>query len=178
MKLSEISFPVFRLNTQKPSVEEGVLYYMTESFNKDTAEFKSRIRIVDDTTLPFETLSRRRLQLKAAGAPVYPLKRAVFYLADLVKLSSQKHWWIDSAGKIFQYIKTGRAKLTSHKIAKILPLKGMGYVIDIEGISQRFKVLYKPAESYKYATIINGGINLRFLYGLTEEKHQDSWRVI
>ncbi len=177
MNLSEISFPVFRLNTNKPEKGLGLVYYMSESFNLDTAELKTRVRIVDDTNLEDSTLSRRRLRLKAAGAPTYPLKRCVFFLADLVKMSG-KHWWIDSMGKVFFYKKSTRAKLRSYKIEQVLPAKGMGAIIQIKGIPQRFKVLYRPDESIKYATLVENWVGGRFLYGLTEEQHAESWRLI
>ncbi len=178
MKLSEISFPVFRLNIDKPSTNLGVVYYVRESVNLDSAKYTRRVRIVDDTSAPGNTLSRRRLSLKAQGAPLYSIKRAVFFLADLVKLSSLKHWWIDSQGKIFQYKKSTRAKLRSYKIEKIIPLNGIGAIIEVRGVPQRFKVLFKPPENVRYATIAESGISYRLLYGLTEEMHKDARRLI
>jgi hypothetical protein len=177
MKLSEISFPVFRLTNKKPVEVDGVLCYITESFNMDTAEFSSRVSIIDDKTLPYDSLSRRRLALK--GIPsvnLYPLRRAVYFISDLIKLTKTGYWWIDSSGNIFEYKKSKVGKLTFHKIEKVIPIPGMGAIIDVENIPSRFKVLFQPSDDIQYAGILSDGIGTKFIYGLYSEKPEDTIR--
>lgn len=179
MKLSEISFPVFRLTNRKPEFTDGIWYYVSESFNSDTAEYSVSVRVVDDNTLPYDSLSRRRLALKGQeSVKLYPLRKAVYFLADLVKLAKSGYWWVDSLGKVFEYKKSTRAKLRFYKIENIFPLNGMGAVIAVEGHSARFKVLYRPNPSVRYAGVIEGKIGEVFLYGLYDDKQPDSWRMI
>lgn len=177
MNLSEINFPVFKLKNTRPSTEGGLVFYRNESIDLDNAESKVKIRVVDDATVEGKTLGMRRLKLKLAKVPLYHIKVTIYFLGDLVKLAKSSSWFIDSSGKIFQYKKTTRAKLHCKKISKVFPLKGLGSVIEVQGLSTRFKTIFKPTDSEEYAGIIEypGGV---FLYGLYEKPFATTWRKI
>jgi hypothetical protein len=179
MKLSEISFPVFRLTNRKPDEIDGVVFYQTESFNADTAQLTTRIRIIDDKTLPFDHLSRRRLALKGIpSVSLYPINKAVYFLADLIKLAKNGYWWIDSLGRTFEYKKHKFGKVTFHKIEAAYALPGMGAVIALEGVPNRFKVLFRPSELVRYGGILHIGPGERILYGLYEDLPPNSRRKV
>lgn len=177
MKLQEISFPVFRLKQERPLERDGLVYYVSESFNLDTAESKQTVRLIDDKNLEFDTLSRRRLEIAKAEGVLYPIKYAVYFLGDFVKLNKPGVYWIDSAGKYFQYEKSTRAKLKFYEIENIFPLEAMGAVIQVRGLPQRFKVLFKPSSKIAWAGILDVN-KMKILYGLYEQPHKETWRKI
>lgn len=175
--MSEIHFPVFQLTSRPPQEVGGIVYYLNESFNQDNAQFSQTIRIVDDRNLPFETLSRRRLQIVADGGALYPIRRAIYFLGDFIKLVRTNVWFIDSTGRYFQYKKTTRAKLRFYKVQNIFPLTGGGAIVQVQSLPQRFKVLFKPKENLTWAGVLELN-KVNILYGLYPEKYPDTWRAI
>ena len=175
--MSQVSFPVYRLTKNKPLKEDGVLYYCNEYFDVDTAEYHKVVSIVDDLSIKEESLSRRRLRAKALGAPLYPLRKAIFFLGDFIKMAKSGYWFIDSNGKLFTYTKASRVKLTFRKIKKVIPTKSTGSIIEVEGIPHRFKTLYIVKESMRYAGILENG-PIYILYGVYDQKYRDTWRMI
>jgi hypothetical protein len=177
MNLSEISWPVFRLTERPPEVEGPVTYYVTESLDQDSNTLRKRIRLVDDRTVPGDYIGTRRLAMKASGAPMYSIRKAIYFLGDLIKLSKSTTWFIDNTGKVFQYQKTTRAKLTCHRVTKLMPAKGMGVVVEVQGIPTRFKALYAPLEGQIYAGILHNGLG-SILYGFYYEPFKPSTRLV
>jgi hypothetical protein len=54
---------------------------------------------------------------------------------------------------------------------------GIGAVIEVDGLPQRFKVLFRPIHNNSWAGILE--INkLKFLYGLYDKQHAETWRMI
>lgn len=175
MNLAEISFPVFKLKDTRPLTHEGLVYYKNESFDLDTAEEITRIKVVDDQNIPAATLGRRRLQLRARGVRLHKIKTTVYFLGDLIKLAKSKTWWIDSSGKLFQYKKTTSAKLHCKKISKIFPLKGLGVVVELEGSHTRYKTIFRPKPEEVYAGVLESGTT-SILYGFYTEPFKTTWR--
>ena len=175
--LSQVSFPVYRLSKVKPSQEYGLLYYCNEYFNVDTAEFNRVVSIVDDTNIREQTLSRRRLRAKAQGTTLYPLRKAIFFLGDFIKMAKKGYWFIDSNGKLFTYVKSTKTPLIFRKIKKIIPTKGTGSLIEVEGIPNRFKTLYIVNNNMRYAGILSRG-HTHVLYGVYDRKYKDTWRLM
>ncbi len=169
---------MYRLTSKKPEREGSILYYSNSYFNVDDATKSTTLRIVDDTSLPADTLSRRRLILQSRGVDLYPLRRAIFFLGDFLKMAKSGYWFMDSYGKLFTYKKTRRVKLTFKRITKIIPSAHTGSIIEVEGIPQRFKCLYivYPYES-KYAGILEFN-KMQIFYGTYPIKYRDSWRLI
>ena len=175
--MTEVSFPVFRLTNKKPEREDNVLYYRNSYINQDTNVISTNVKIVDSKDEPGETLAHRRLQLQQQKVPLYPLRTAVYFLGDFIKLAKSNYWFIDSNGKIFTYKKTTSVKLRFRKIKKIIPSASTGSILEIEGIAERFKTLFRVSEFYRYAGILEyRGISI--LYGVYETKYNDTRRMI
>lgn len=177
MNLEKIVWPVFRLGEKTPQIEDNIVYYATEYEDLDTGKHSAVMRIVDDRNIDKETLSRRRLQLLVQEVKLFPINKAVYFLADLLKLAKTTTWFIDSVGTVFQYKKTQRVKLLAREITKVLPTTGLGAVIELEGIPQRFKTAFKPNDDDTYATVLYSK-HTYILYGLHKDKPQESWRLI
>jgi len=177
MNLEKIVWPVFRLGEKTPQTEDGVTYYATEYEDLDTNEHSAVMRIVDDKSINKETLSRRRLQLLVEGVKLFPINKAVYFLGDLLKLAKNTTWFIDSHGMVFQYKKTRRVKLLVREITKVLPTNGLGAVIELKNIPQRFKTAFKPNDDDTYAAVLYSN-HCYILYGLYKDKPKESWRLI
>lgn len=177
MNLAEIVWPVFRLGEKEPHQHDGLVFYYTEYVDKEQNEVTLNTKLVDDANLSGKTLGLRRLQLKSEGHNLHRISTAIYLLADLVKLAKASTWFIDTAGRVFHYEKKTRAKLVTKKIKQVLPADGIGCVIEIEGVSSRFKSLVRPTEFQSYAVVLKLGMGF-MLYGFSESALPDSWRMV
>ena len=175
--LAQIAFPVYKLRTSKPNFDEGVHYYYYEKYDEETDRINVILRVLDDKTVEGETLARRRLMLTASGVPLYKIKHSIFFLGDFIKVAQASIWFIDSLGRIFNYKKVSRAKLKCHRISKLFHVKTGGAIIEVEGISTRFKSLFPPNLDEKYAGILHLNKSL-ILYGYYTQPYEDTWRLI
>ena len=167
---------MFRLGERKPVQQEGLVFYFTEYVDNDNIA-SGNMRLVDDTSLSGKTLGLRRLQLTAHQHKLFPIRTAIYFLADLVKLAKSTTWFIDSSGRVFQYEKNTRAKLQTRAIKQILPADGLGCVVELAGISSRFKSLQRPSEYQHFARVLKLGMGFIF-YGFCETIKPDSWRMV
>lgn len=176
MNLSEIVYPVYKLRN-KPLESEGLLYYLSE-YEKEDSIVRS-FQILDDANVPGDSLAMRRLHLRSLGEPLKKINRAIFFLGDLIKLANPQTWFIDSNGKLFTYTKATRAKLRYHKVTKVIPMSTGGVVVEVEGISSRFKALFVPEipNNQLYAGILHMGLS-KILYGFYDDKYDDTWRMV
>lgn len=174
MKLQEISFPVYKLSDIKPVVEDGITFYVFEYNSKDGEV----IKIIDDTNIPAKSLALRRLRMAVDGVDLFKLSKAIFLLADLIKLSKNNTWFIDSLGHIFQYTKTKLVPLEFKRITKILQIATGGSIIIVEGLTTRFKTLFKVSDEYRYAGVLKLDSKSYILYGVYKEKYKDTRRKI
>jgi hypothetical protein len=175
--LQAITWPVFKLSEKEPNRKDGLVFFYTE-YVDDSNDTNLTYKIVDDSNLPQKTLGLRRLALqKDPKIKLHKISTAVYFLADLIKLAKANTWFIDSAGKIFQWKKYTRAKLTTKKIKQVLPADGIGCVLEVVGLSQRFKSLQRPQDYHQYAVflVIN---QMHILYGLSDVARKDSWRLV
>lgn len=177
MNLEKIVWPVFRLGEKEPKYDGDIVYYSTEYADLDTGEVTTTLRIVDDKSIEYPTLSRRRLKLTTTDVPLFPIRQAIYFLGDLIKIAKSTTWFIDSEGKIFKYKKSKRAKMLVRKITKILPTEGLGSVIELEGIAHRFKTTFRPETTAEYAVVLKVGLTYIF-YGLYNEKPKENWRLV
>jgi hypothetical protein len=166
---------VFRLGEHKPIQENGLVYYSKEYVDKESLETKIGLRIVDDKSMPGITLGLRRLAI--TSAKLFYIRQAIYFLGDLIKIAKQTTWFIDNSGHVFQYRKSSRAKLTAHKITKVLPLEGMGAIIEVEGLPQRFKCMYAPKPEQYYAGILRWGLSY-VLYGFYNDAFKQTYRAV
>lgn len=170
----EIVYPVFRIGSERPLFEEGVVLYLHYGRDEDSLPI---YYIVDDRTLEGETLAQRRVSLLRQGIKMKKLGRAVFFLGDLVKLANSTTWFIDNAGNVFQYKKKTNVLLTYKKIKQIIPIKSGGAILEVEGIPNRFKCLFAPSKSVQYAGVLKYGLSY-ILYDVSEDKFNDTRRKI
>lgn len=169
--LADIQFPVYLIGTEKPQEEDGVIFY--HRIDKDGKEHRL---IVDNKNWHHETISQRRLKcLMLPEVKLAKLTHAIFFLADLIKLSGPKVWFIDNYGKLFIYNKSYKAQLVIKPISRIIPNYGTT-IIEVDGIETRFKCLYAPKQE-KYAGLLKIGHGY-ILYGLYSEKPKDTWRMV
>jgi len=175
--LNQVSFPVFKLKGQKPLEADGVLYYSNSYLNTDTNEVEEFIKLVDNRKEEGANLNQRRLKMLAQGAPLFPLRMAIYFLGDLIKLSKKGTWFIDSNGNIFTYTKTTSAKLKFYKVKKIVHANSTGLIVEVEGIPDRFKTLFTQNKDLQYAGILEyKGVHI--FYGLYDQKYKDTRRMI
>lgn len=174
--LQEIHWPVFKLGDKKPTQQDGLVFYHTHYIDENNRETYT-VRMVDDKTLPQATLGLRRLAMKALKVELFPIRTAIYFLADLVKLAKATTWFIDSSGKVFQYEKTTRAKLTTKKLKNVLPADGLGCVFELQGVPSRFKAMRRPGDTEHYARVLQLGMAFIF-YGFCSERKPDSWRMV
>lgn len=177
MRLEQIVWPVFRLGEKEPQRDGDVVYYATEYSDLDTNDRTATLRIVDDKSIEQPTLSRRRLKLATDDVPLFPIRQALYFLGDLLKVAKPTTWFIDSEGQLFQHKKSTRAKLIIKKIKNVFPTTGLGAVIELEGMPQRFKTVFKPSPDMEYAALLQTGLTYIF-YGLYVDKPTESWRLI
>lgn len=175
-KLSEIHWPVFKLGEREPVQQDGLVFYYTHYVDELNCE-SATVRIVDDRNLPQANLGLRRLALKASGESLFPIRTAIYFLADLVKLAKSTSWFVDNSGRVFHYEKTVRAKLTTKKLKQVLPAAGLGCVFELQGISHRFKAMRRPQEHEQYARVLQLGMGFIF-YGFCDTHKPDSWRMV
>lgn len=175
--MSQVSFPVFRLNSKKPLESNGVLYYSNSYINQDTGKIETFIKIIDNRNEPGDTLAARRLKMLEQQAPMYPLRTSIYYLGDFIKLAKSNYWFIDSSGKIFTYKKTISAKLVFKRILQVLPSKATGSIIEVDGIAERFKTLFIPDKHLKYAGILQYK-HVNILYGIYDKQYTATRRMI
>lgn len=165
MNLAELSFPIYVLGYEKPSTENGVIFYFRNN----------KLKVIDDTNIPLSTLADRRLEILRNGVELHKIQTAVFFLGDFIKISKPTLWFIDSNGKVFNHKKKLSMSLIFRKIKEVIPT-GSGYVIEVHGISSRFKCLYAP-KGKNYAGILKSGASY-ILYGFYEDLHKETVRKI
>jgi len=170
MNLTEIHWPVYKLGTEKPLEEDGVLFFIRNG--KETAS----IEILDDKTLPASSLAGRRLKLFSQGTKLFKLKLALFFLGDLIKIATKSMWFIDSSGNIFQYTKSKLVPLVFKRITNVVPSVGCS-LIEVEDIMTRFKTLFSPLAEQKYAGLLKLDRGY-ILYGLYDTIHENTIRKI
>ena len=172
MELHNLQFPVYEIGTDTPIEEDDMLYI--ERIN-DKGE--SDVFIIDDKSVPGESLAMRRLIMASREARLKPLSTAIFFIADLVKYSNPSKWFVDSDGKHFRYVKTTFYPLVCRKITKVKEIPTGGALIEVEGISSRFKTLHTPDPRNTHAGLILIGKGT-VLYGLYPGPFQDTRRKV
>ncbi len=174
--MREIVWPVYRLSEKPPKQSDGVTFFSTE-YESETGNKSLVLKIVDDLRVPGKTLGARRLYLLSDDSvKLHNIKLAIYFLQDLIKLAKSTTWFIDSAGKVFQYKKSTRAKLETKKISQILPAQGLGCVLEVQGLSQRFKCLTRP-KTEEYVVLLYFD-KAYLLYGFSDNPRPNSWRLV
>ena len=176
VSLADIHVPVYKRGTTKPMTEDKVIFFL---MGKDTeySDAEYVLLIVDDKNKPGESLAERRLGLLADGVQLFSLKRAIFFLGDLIKLAKSRTWFIDASGTLFNYKKGARIPLIYKRIKKVLHIAGGGAIIEVDGIASRFKTLFAPTIEQKYAGLLQLK-NTHILYGLYDQEYSATTRAV
>lgn len=172
ISLTEIRFPVYKLEKSKPIEMGTVVAYLRND----------QLYIVDDTSIEKPTLGERRLQLAAQNFEakqfnIYKLKNAIFFLGDFIKVATAGQWFIDSQGNTFVYKKSKIVPLVFKKIKTIIPIKTGGAIVEIEDIPSRYKCLYTPVNKH-YAGLLELSSREYILYGLYETLQKNTRRKV
>ena len=175
--LAAIIWPVFRLGEVEPYTYKKLTFYCSEYIDLDDPKLFNRYRIVDDRNIDKPTLGLRRLVLKQQKIKLFSIGSAIYFLQDVIKLAKSTTWFIDSEGKVFQHKKLVRAKLATHRISKVLPASGIGCVLEVEGLSERFKSLQVPKPHELWAGILHYN-RCNLLYGFYNESIKPTWRLV
>jgi hypothetical protein len=69
-------------------------------------------------------------------------------------------------------------KLTTKKIKQVLPAQSLGCVLELDGLSQRFKAMRAPESYEQYAGVLEIGVNQYLLYGYYERPIKATWRLV
>lgn len=174
IELSKLVWPVFKLGEREPIQIEGVICYNKQYMDAEIATYTNTYKIVDDKTIDKPTLGLRRLEIKNN---LYPIGTAIYFLQDVIKLAKPTTWFIDSHGQLFQHKKSTRAKLQTYKIIQVLPAQGIGCILEVAGLAERFKSLQVPEQHELYCGILSyRGKNL--LYGFYTEPIKPTWRLV
>ena len=175
--LTNLCWPIYRIGSSKPIVDDKVSYFLLAKAT-ETDALSYRILFLDDRNINSPSLGTRRLMLESAGNSLFKLKTAIFFLSDLIKLAQSNVWFIDSAGTLFQYTKTRRVALVYKPISKIIPIRSGGCIIEVEGLSERFKS-YKTPElsSTPYVGLLQDNQS-HILYGFYDKRYKNTNRMI
>ncbi len=92
-------------------------------------------------------------------------------------MAKSGYWFIDSYGNLFTYTKSTRVPLRFRKIKKIIPTKTTGSIIEVEGIPQRFKTLFRVDDRVRFAGILEHR-GMYILYDVYHQQYKDTWRMI
>lgn len=174
--LDAIRFPVYRLGPYDPIIDGDVVYYIRGT-NLGTSDEVLETLIIDDRSIPHDSLALRRLQVPARGGKLQRLGLGLFFIGDLVKSANPRTWFIDSNGKLFKYQKTTRVKLIYRPIEQVIPISTGGAIICVKGIPSRFKTLFRPPAEKTHAGLLVVK-NSYILYGLYDQQYDTSIRMI
>jgi len=160
----------------KPIIQNGVALYYRQYTDEEEIP-KHVYQIIDDKNIDKPTLALRRLELSKNKVKLKKLGKAMFFLADFIKLATRTTWFIDSNGTIFQYKKDTSIKLIFKKIKKVIAIPSGGALLEVEGLANRFKTLYLPPIENKYAGLLKYGLGY-ILYGTYPEELKSTRRMI
>lgn len=167
MKLTDIKYPIFPIRSHDRIYEEDNILYV-DTINKTW--------IVDNKNLNGITLAARRFKI----TDPYPLKPAIFTLAQLLRYKSSNNLYIDHLGKLFRHKKTNTYKLEYKKVLRYKVhedqvaffVKDVSYPIFVD---YKTLNLYQDNDEELYLGLLwyNGSW---IFYELSLNKKEDTWR--
>lgn len=100
--------------------------------------------ILDDRNVNNKSLGFRRL-ISSRKTELYPLTKCVNSLVELIK--SNHHYFIDSRGMCFEYVKTLLCDIKTKKITKVV-LRETYSIIWVSGVNFPFRVPNPPQKNF------------------------------
>ena len=180
MRLSEVSWPAFRLKINPPEWEGDILVYKNHYLDKDSGNEYTHTKVVDSKKqgLP-DNLGLRRLKLEKLGYPLFKIKYIANSIDELLQSNYKYYYWIDSKGRVFKHSGTERWLLKPYKVKHHFPAKTLGTIFEVEGIPQRFYTTYNLAQVHQqvYAGILSNN-HKYLLYGVYLQPFTPTWRKI
>jgi hypothetical protein len=175
--LVNLTWPVYRVGETEPFVDKGVTSFLTKMEDED-GTVTYREHVVDDKNLPGPTLSARRIKMLGQNRNMFQLKRALFFIGDLLKTAKSTTWFIDSAGLLFNHKKSRMVPLEYLRIERITPLAAGGAIIEVRGTITRFKVMLAPEPGATHVGVLRPGPSQYLLYGVYNEAYKNTRRMI
>ena len=168
-QLSKIQFPVYKLGSYK-KIDKNILgpITITTRYNK---------YLLDDVSLPYNTLAMRRLMAKSKY-PWYSFKATLFSLRELFAEKSGTKF-IDSTGALFTYKKGSRRySVISKLITSKERLHAGGLLIIVKDMPSIYKVAFNRNNwESDYASMVITDMG-PLLYDLTRDTHDPYKRAI
>jgi hypothetical protein len=168
---------VFKLGKHRPETDAGQVYYEVAYYNIETNATTQYRKIIDDAGVVGSTLGRRRLRLKTQGVRLHKLGAAVYFLHDLVKLTQASGWYIDVTGRLFEYKKSRSYPLVCKPVSEVISSDTGAVIIVVEGVATRFKVLYRPDSTQRWAGLLKLPEGY-MLYGLYDTEFKPTRRKV
>lgn len=162
----QIQFPIF------PIAKEHCIQTIDNCLIVEDLE--GNHRVLDNMSMPGETLGLRRLQHQASvdifSKKLFKLSKPLYSIIDILHTTASK--FIDSKGKIFNYTKSKFFKLESFKIQEFIEVSE-GYIIKVHGIHCSFFLNRAPHVDEKFARVLRVGMGY-LLYELEREYRKPS----
>lgn len=156
--IPSIQFPVYRLPSSNWRLIDGLLFIDGQ--------------LLDDTNMPGKTLGHRRLQTPF-HADLIKLPKGSYEVTYLLKYK----YYIDNAGKVFEYAKTKKQQLRCFKIARV-ELKETQSLLWLDDVPFPLVIPRPPGEKFPYARILCLNGSPWLLYDYVHEKSRDTTRKI
>lgn len=159
-KISQISFPVFKLAKFNWREEDGLIFLGD--------------KILDDRNQPGETLGIRRLQTPHKN--LYRMRCCIDNHLGIIKQIGDP-FYVDNKGLIFIYKKTLNCKLHYHEITKV-ERRDVASLIRVKGVRQPFTVPRPPTHGALWAGVLYLHGLPWMLYEYSEEKKKSTTRKV
>lgn len=161
LSLPKVSWPIFVIRDH-------------EWISKGKIKDKYGVRVLDNINAT-GNLGQRRLTIKPQD--LYPLKKAIYNLKDMLKISRRNKTFIDSEGKVFRLQKKKYYPLLYKKIIKQFLVENVGTVFYLAGINTPFEVKGILNSDIKYVGVLKIGKGY-LLYEFSKERKKKSRKLI
>lgn len=164
----KIQFPIYPLRAE-PQLIDNILF---------TENNKGEYLVIDNKNMPGPSLGIRRIQhLKASRSDIVYRKLFIlkYPIHDFISILRKSIFrFIDSSGKVYNYIKTTFVPLETYKIKSYQEFPE-GYVIHVSNLHCCFFSHRAPNLQEKYVQVLRMGRGF-LMYGFTTE-HKKATRI-
>jgi hypothetical protein len=167
LNLFDIKFPIYSITRTYERIwdDMNVTYIRTV-----TGTY-----VLDNKNVEGDTLGKRRLRIKNDIYKLYKPRKVYYNIVQLIKANEK--YFIDTTGVVFQYKKTGTAKLVYYKVDEIIEAEDGECILNIPSINYSYKTICRSAYAIKYIGLLNSAFGF-IPYDFSETKGKDSWRKI
>lgn len=158
-KISQISFPVFKLPSGNWQLVDGLLFLDHQ--------------IIDDRNMPGNTLGARRLQTEHEN--LLSLRHCIDSHLGIIKQPSK--YFVDNNGRPFIYEKTKMCALKYYRIKKI-ERKTVASILWLRDLKRPFTIPRPPPESCTWAGLLHLNGLPWMLYDYAESERKNSRKKV